>query len=1610
MPQFTRNFIKGRMNKSVDERLVPQGEYIDALNCRLGSTENTEIGAVENSLGNTSLTSLTYEGSALSSSAKCIGAYEDGGEETLYWFVNDPENLTSSTGKVDMIVSYNTSLDLIFYHVISTSLLNFDNKHLITGINYIDGLLFFTDNLNPPRKINVNRNYAYPVSDVDQITAQDIGVIVAPPLFAPTLTPTQQGGGENYMKDIMISFAYRYKYQDNEYSAFSPFSPISFSPGPFAIDFATYDNSGMENAYNSVIVEFNTGTKNVIGIDLLFKSTTSTTVNVIEKFNKLDQGWLNNTNQTFQFTNQKIYTVLPEAQMLRLFDNVPRVAQAQTIMGNRLIYGNYVDGYNITNSNGQDIYLDYELEKVSETLQSGEVSSVNTAFTYSIDGSVNQLNATATYDASSFSLVKGAQLGISFNFGHGQFSGSATYVDGNEPLNEYESTFLYNIQQDFANIHELVTDPSFISSVSEFVSPSNSNCFPKLCSSGCTNGSSVTDLINCSVVPNSVGGWEKIGFGVSGTNQGMIITSSPGSNVFSLTAQAMKFEQYNQATTPATPLGIYAYEYFTIRQSELLYNLDSSKKSLHSNRDYEVGVVYEDDYGRASTALVDVNNTIYIPCENSIDKNSIKVTLSSLPPYWATKYKFVLKPSNDEYRTVFSNIFFQEEESGNVWFKLEGDNKSKVVLDENLTVKSDTNGPVLRCVETKVLDYGSQIENWLCARNGDGTLVDETCFQPTGVYMQLRPSNFSAALPEDALINTGDSGCEGSYCAVKYSVSIANPDTTGPSDAFIPYTIPAGSIVQIKLREHRNHRGSNCGSRQYVYDKTFTASQDYDNMYAFVEGDNIDLTNGSTSGTTDDTINTINQPSTLYPYYTSLATGGQSYATFQTDAATGKMYFVWQNGTPTCSSPNKKNSFGNVEIIVQRATTLMVFETEAKDANTELYYENEQVFDITSGYHQSGVDATDQNQSSSLPAIINLTFSNCFTFGNGVESNRVLDALTTPSFTLGEKVTSVSEEDYKEALRFSDLTYSGNYNQETNVNKLNEFNLALANFKTLESSYGPIRKLHSRQTDILTLQEDKISYVLVGKNLLSDAAAGGAIVSIPEVLGTQLARIEEYGISNNPESFASYGYDVFFTDAKRSAVLNLRGGVSAKSDKLQVISSMGMRSWFRDLFTTSFDTQKIGGYDPYMDEFVLSSNTSVIPVPSTNRDCGYNVRQSGSSSPVSFNIDCTSTIGDVACVYAFDAGTAVLLVNYNGTVVVNQTISGSGTVTWNKDQAFPVNAQVTITPTVATYSLTIGCPQTENLTVKRIVINSVGDASLTSSVRYKWSDGVTTSPYQSDNIILESDGVSLFDAQTGPASFGTIPFPGSTVTMQNLQPSGDTFVFDPLSDKLKYLVSNVNYEEADINTLIPLLNTATPITNVGSNTYSAPFTYNNPSNDDYLYLVWDYRVATAIELCYDASSSADSCCSCGTDAPVCPGRTLVFQVCNSNSQRDDNFDVYLNNNYIGALDLDSNTQAGSVFIASSNASSAVISSDFVCPLTLMVTYHFDPNFVIGGANTLELRNTQSNNNGNYGSIGLRNYLTTGNNLDSPCIVDDLIYSGSTGQSFTLSFNYTECCP
>ena len=116
----------------------------------------------------------------------------------------------------------------------SDTTLNFNPTYLVTGIDLVEDQLFFTDDFNPPRVINVKRNYANPVGNVDQFTAEELLVIKKPPVEAPTFTLNFTPGEEDYLEERFICFGYRYKYADNQYSATSQFSEPAFSPKPFS--------------------------------------------------------------------------------------------------------------------------------------------------------------------------------------------------------------------------------------------------------------------------------------------------------------------------------------------------------------------------------------------------------------------------------------------------------------------------------------------------------------------------------------------------------------------------------------------------------------------------------------------------------------------------------------------------------------------------------------------------------------------------------------------------------------------------------------------------------------------------------------------------------------------------------------------------------------------------------------------------------------------------------------------------------------------------------------------------------------------------------------------------------------------------------------------------------------------------------------------------------------------------------------------------------------------------------------------------------------------------------------------------------------------------------
>ena len=1492
MANFTRNFIAGRMNKVVDQRLLPEGEYVDAMNIRMGSTENSEVGVIENTKGNLPLTSLSYiDGTPLSSEARCIGAIQDGVNDTLYWLVHDPNFPVGATGKLDLIVSYNIFSNTLTYHVISiddgggvNTTLNFNPSYLVTGIDILNDLFFFTDDYNAPRFINTGRNYPNPIANIDQVSAESLLVIKKPPVESPGVEPFVTNGQENFLNTRFICFAYRYKYIDGEYSATSQWSQPAFVPNPFSFSIDSFLNEGMTNFCNSARITYNSGSSLVVGIDLLFKKADGNIIKVIEKLDKANLGLANNTDYQYTFTNSKIFTILSEAELLRLYDNVPRFAKAQTIMGNRLMYGNYVEGYDLLDENGVPIKFEYTTSLVSEPIGNSSIDDGLSNGNYSINGAVTVTNATVTFDLAGKSLVAGSAINLDVTIEHSQFSGEVPYPT--EETGTVRLNFAFFLSTTYNSVYALATSIEFQNAIGDIanIEPVANAC----------NGITFTDAFNCAI-PNNLDAYIKNGSGISAVGQPIGIITSPGSSEIGLQFPAMRY--VDNTTTPTQTF----YEYYQVAFADATFQEIANPQSLHSNRDYEIGIVYMDEFNRATTALVSPNNTEHIPCGFSAFKNSIQVTIppTQLPPAWATRYKFVIKPDEENYETIYVSIFFEDPLTNNAYFLLEGENARKIEVGDRLIVKADSSGPTTSCVYATVLEKSSQSSDFIEIPSE----LDPSVFIPipAGVYMKINPNSFNIVQDQQAIIAPGKiserSPKGGTYPILYYPMNTAQTagfDPLNPTWEFSDYDVPAGSRILLSIKQWRDGVGSLCEERRNTLERTIISGNSYDNMYDWFIGENVQqflndgirYAGGGDCIPENEFVTTITN--TIDDIPTALCT---NYYRFIRNTVTNQLELM-VTGTLPCTGlfqPNARASNVEVNITVFRSDKTIIFETLPSDALPDVFFENEMSFAITNGNHMGNIQ--NQDIALGLPAIVDTKFFNCFAFGNGAESYKIRDSIVGNSFNLGNRVTSVSAQDYKEADRFSDITYSGVYSAESNVNKLNEFNLGLLNYKVLEPSFADIYILDGRANDILVLQEDKISYVLSGKNLISDSTGGGVIASVPEVLGNQITRTEKYGISFNPESYVQWGYDRFFTDAKRGAVIQLRGN-SYSNDELKVISEMNMRTWFRDEFNESFNTQKLGAFDPYMNEYVLSSNDIELPSNPQCLDCGISQTFTLSTldeevKTFSYCVDLGPVVGLADVNYSV-SGMSVgasfeIIVDYDGVVDTTGFVSTNGVITFDKNNVAVETVLLTVNY-IGDLSLSIlaDCCNAATLNVVQIVLTNDYESGDTVHTQYRYVDGAFTSPLQSSLVIFTSGTstplVSRYNLTTDFVGTGAFPPAGSVVRLISNQFATDTFVFNPAEDSFQYHVSDTLYgnNSVDLNTLLGLATTATPNLGGGSVNYAE---FIVPTLENYLYLIWDFREATPLELCFSDMDLFDVCCVCAPSETLCYSDLSALDVC-----------------------------------------------------------------------------------------------------------------------------------
>jgi len=270
------------------------------------------------------------------------------------------------------------------------------------------------------------------------------------------------------------------------------------------------------------------------------------------------------------------------------------------------------------------------------------------------------------------------------------------------------------------------------------------------------------------------------------------------------------------------------------------------------------------------------------------------------------------------------------------------------------------------------------------------------------------------------------------------------------------------------------------------------------------------------------------------------------------------------------------------------------------DGVNEIDYSNSQVKFIREDGSYTVAELGQQNLTGSIggfktqfvfkPSISNtqievgLPWFNCFSFGNGLESNRIRDDFNEMFITNGPKVSSITQQTYEQESRFSGLIFSGLYNSNSGLNDLNQFIMAEKITKDLNPTYGSIQKLFTRNTDLVAFCEDKVVKILANKDAVFNADGNAQLTANENVLGQTVPFVGEYGIAKNPESFASESYRAYFTDVQRGAVLRL------SMDGLTPISKTGMHDWFRD--NLKQHTSLIGTYDSYKENYNITfSNT-----------------------------------------------------------------------------------------------------------------------------------------------------------------------------------------------------------------------------------------------------------------------------------------------------------------------------------------------------------------------------------------------------------------------------------
>jgi hypothetical protein len=1193
MNDIKNTFLRGIMNKDLDERLVPEGQYRDALNVTIETSDGSNVGAVQNSLGNTLAgLSIADVSGRNPQGAKTIGCTEFEAGNLIYWFV--------AADYFDGIYEYNADTDTTVRVLQSnktgpsdTSKLNFNQQYPINGVNFIIGpdgnnFLYWTDDYNPPRRINVTRvksnstgQSGYLIDDAR--IDEDINVSLKPPMYAPKieLIESEEFEESNNISEKFLYFAYRFLYVDNQYSSLSPFSAVAFKPKEFEFDYATGNNNSMTNFYNAVNVSFDTGNQFVKAVQLVVRDTKNINVSIVETYNKQLLGWdtLNNESKLVTFGNNKVLSALPIDQVTRLFDNVPLLAKAQDVIGNRLAYGNYVQFRDIRDCSNEEIKIDYKLDLKEYDVDLNSPKStwktdrdIELALLYSDE--YGRLTTALTCDDGSIHIPASnadTSNSIRVRINHKAPCWATHYrLAIKESKGEYYNIFpiLYYVDGVYRYILINDTDRDKVKAgdyIKIKTPPFNANNSARKYKVLEVRSYSSGFLVN--VTGNEVPGvYIKIKVESAGVMSVDSLTQFSGThlapmdwapvvNRCNLIEKPIHYGVGNplalQVATPALNynLNIDLRFYFEVLpNNQFRYSLDRNQ-----SENTWVGPLNITN-GVMPIQVTNQNGSITTPFSITINSS-----IATIGDKWVVNCRTADSPMTNYYGGVGLSDAYEY--------------GGGVVVTYNWVANEDRiiqPGAVIRitCLRDDLGQPYTTVQQWYSDARYENI---EEWFNESSAWSTFVANN-STGQNVGAQAVTFRRGTSQGYSNLYPYVSISQGDTVpGSGGLWEPFQDildrPIHMIIQGFGYEDS---GLNQPGNFVEYKLEIDQLEDQLVLETVSKDSDVDI---------------FHELSRTYPIVNSEHKVTWKYSDYEFNNGSVQLR-QFERDVP--------HYFNVGERIEVSTTTPGLSGTWTVISTPDLYTIVTDAPWPGSGPTIPGFvrleNSDDVDQDGFSPAFIEVnkpgmtnTDFNAWSWGNGIESNRIFDDFNDTTLKYSVRATTVIE-NYKQIRNDASICYSGIYNENTQYNRLNEFNLSLANFKYLDREFGSIQRLYGRDTDVLVFQEDKVSVVLKDKNALTDSVGGGQIVSIPQVLGTQLTLSGEYGISRNPESFARWGDSVFFTDARRGAVLSVSGR------DILIISDAGMMDYFRDLMRDNPFTQKLGGYDPFSHQYVLHNS------------------------------------------------------------------------------------------------------------------------------------------------------------------------------------------------------------------------------------------------------------------------------------------------------------------------------------------------------------------------------------------------------------------------------------